>query len=208
MTEREKRSKALDTTSLVLGAGEPMYYMILPSAFGPFGILWCETGGRATIQRIFLPSPLGSVEDRIGTDIGDAQRGAHPGIRDLGERMQAFLEGEPVAFALDSLALETCSRFQQRVLVAEHGIPRGWVSTYGLIAAHLGVQRGARAVGTALARNPFPLIVPCHRAIRSSGDLGGYQGGLHMKRRLLEMEGLEVSRTGTVLRPPLHYASG
>jgi methylated-DNA-[protein]-cysteine S-methyltransferase len=125
----------------------------------------------------------------------------------LGERMQAFLEGEPISFGLDSAALENCSGFQRRVLVAEHAIPRGWVSTYGLIAAHLGVVRGARAVGTALARNPFPLIIPCHRAIRSNGELGGYQGGLAMKRCLLEMEGAEVSDAGAVVRPRLHYAS-
>jgi methylated-DNA-[protein]-cysteine S-methyltransferase len=186
---------------------EPMYYMILPSAFGPFGIVWSEVSNRATIQRIFLPSSLGSVEDRIRTDIGDAQRGSHPGIRDLGQRMQAFLEGEPVAFALDSVALETCSQFQQRVLVAEHGIPRGWVSTYGLIAAHLGVERATRAVGSALAHNPFPLVIPCHRAIRSDGSLGGYQGGMAMKRRLLEMEGVEVSRAAKVVTPQLYYSN-
>jgi methylated-DNA-[protein]-cysteine S-methyltransferase len=177
----------------------------LPSAFGTFGILWRETGDRATIERVVLPGPMATVEERIDRDSGDALRGAHPAISDLGERMQAFLEGEPVAFALASVALEACTLFQQRVLIAEHGIPRGWVSTYGLIAAHLGVARGARAVGSALARNPFPLIVPCHRAIRSDGSLGGYQGGLAMKRRLLEMEGVEVSPTGIVLRPRLHY---
>jgi methylated-DNA-[protein]-cysteine S-methyltransferase len=185
---------------------EPIFYIVLPSAFGRFGILWRETGVQATVQRVFLRSSLASVDERIHAAFGNAQRGSHPTIRALGERMQAFLDGEPVAFVLDSVALHNCSVFQQRVLVAEHGIPRGWVSTYGLIAAHLGAERGARAVGAALARNPFPLIIPCHRAIRCDGELGGYQGGLDMKRRLLEMEGIEVSQKGTVLRPRLHYA--
>ena len=68
--------------------------------------------------------------------------------------------------------------FQESVLRAEATeIPRGRVSTYKLIAEHVGTHNGARAVGTALARNPFPLIVPCHRAIRSDRRLGGYQGG-------------------------------
>jgi methylated-DNA-[protein]-cysteine S-methyltransferase len=185
---------------------KPFFCMVLPSPFGPFGILWRQSGYQAIIQQVFLPSPMAAVEERIHAAFGDAQRGSHATIRALGERMQAFLDGEPVTFALDSVALHNCSEFQQRVLVAEHGIPRGWVSTYGLIAAHLAAERGARAVGTALARNPFPLIIPCHRAIRSDGELGGYQGGLAMKRRLLEMEGVEVSETGIVVRPRLHYA--
>ena len=180
--------------------------MILSSPFGPFGIVWREAGDQAVVQRVILPNQMVTVEERIHAAFADAQRGSHAAILGLGERMQAFLDGEPVAFALDSVALHNCSEFQRRVLVAEHGIPRGWVSTYGLIAAHLGLERGARAVGTALARNPFPLIIPCHRAIRSTGELGGYQGGLNMKRRLLEMEGVKVSELGTVIGPQLYYS--
>ena len=195
---------------MCLGGGEhtnrPFSYIVLPSPFGPFGILWCEAGDQAIIQRVFVPSQLATVEERAHAASGDAQRGSHPAILGVGDRMRAFLEGEPERFSLDSVALENCSEFQRRVLVAEHGIPRGWVSTYGLIAAHLEVERGARAVGTALARNPFPLIIPCHRAVRSSGELGGYQGGLHMKRRLLEMEGVKVSEMGTVIAPQLYYS--
>jgi methylated-DNA-[protein]-cysteine S-methyltransferase len=118
-----------------------------------------------------------------------------------------MLEGEIVAFDLDMepIALETCSEFQQSVLRAEHAIPRGWVSTYGKIAAHLGLSRGARAVGGALAHNPFPLVVPCHRAVRADGTLGGYQGGSAMKRALLEMEGVEVSATDSVHAAQIFY---
>jgi len=72
------------------------------------------------------------------------------------------------------------------------------VSTYGRIANHLGIPGGARAVGQALARNPFPIIIPCHRAIGAGGDLGGFQGGAAMKRALLELEGVELSSSGRV----------
>jgi alkylated DNA nucleotide flippase Atl1 len=58
--------------------------------------------------------------------------------------------------------------------------------------------KGVRAVGTALARNPFPLVVPCHRAVRSDRTLGGFQGGLEMKRALLEMEGVEFDSKNRV----------
>jgi len=81
----------------------------------------------------------------------------------------------------------------------EYKIPRGWVSTYGRIAGKLGNAGAARAVGTALSRNPFPLIVPCHRAVRSDGSLGGYAGGIAMKKRLLELEGIESDGYGRVI---------
>ncbi|HQO79253.1 MAG TPA: MGMT family protein, partial [Thermodesulfobacteriota bacterium] len=58
---------------------------------------------------------------------------------------------------------------------------------------HIGIAGSSRAVGTALAKNPFPIIIPCHRAVRANGALGGYQGGIGMKRALLEMEGVEFA---------------
>ena len=180
-------------------------YLILPSPFGPFAIVWQETGAQTVVQRVILPNERTELEVCISAAFGHAQQGSHPAMRDLAKQIQAFLQGRSIAFALDSVALHQCSEFQRRVLIAEHNIPRGRVSTYGLIAAHLGVERGARAVGNALARNPFPLIIPCHRAIRSDGGLGGYQGGLSMKRRLLEMEGLQLSQTGKVIVPQLYY---
>ncbi len=90
-------------------------------------------------------------------------------------------------------------------MLAEHGIPRGWVSTYGRIAARLGVPGGARAVGNALAKNLFPIVIPCHRAVRSGGKLGGYQGGLEMKRALLKMEGVGFTPSGKVALEKVYY---
>jgi methylated-DNA-[protein]-cysteine S-methyltransferase len=90
-------------------------------------------------------------------------------------------------------------------LRAEHGIPRGSVSTYQRIAKLLGNRNATRAVGGALANNPFPIIIPCHRAIRSDGTLGGYQGGLKMKRALLEMEGVFFNALGRVLTDKFFY---
>ena len=84
-------------------------------------------------------------------------------------------------------------------------IPRGAVSTYQRIARHVGRPNGARAVGNALANNPFPVIVPCHRAIRTDRSLGGYQGGFKMKRTLLEMEGIDFDDTGRVAAKGFFY---
>jgi methylated-DNA-[protein]-cysteine S-methyltransferase len=104
--------------------------------------------------------------------------------------MARFLRGEAVALPIDLLDATVCTPFQWRVLMAEKAIPRGEVRTYGQIAAQVGCPRGARAVGNALANNPFPIVIPCHRAVRSDGSLGGFQGGVAMKRALLEMEGV------------------
>ncbi|MFW6052689.1 MAG: methylated-DNA--[protein]-cysteine S-methyltransferase [Desulfosalsimonas sp.] len=114
-------------------------------------------------------------------------------------------EGEPIDFGLDVAGLGVCAEFQQRVLRAEHAIPRGCISTYKHIAARLGAPEGARAVGNALANNPFPLIVPCHRAVRSDRGLGGYQGGADMKRSLLSKEGIDFDSSGRVKCSRFYY---
>ena len=180
-------------------------YATHPSPFGPFSLVWHETEAGPRIRRIFLSNAQALAEDRVRATWGNARPGSDPLMADLGERMQRFLEGEALDFELTLAALETCSAFQQRVLQAEHQIPRGWVSTYSRIAAHLGVPGGARAVGNALAQNPFPILVPCHRAIRADGSLGGYQGGTAMKRTLLEREGLTFSAIGEVVMGQVYY---
>jgi len=181
------------------------FFTLLPSAFGTLGIVWQETDKGPKVRRVFLPNEATAVEDFVQMTFVDASPQSCPAIAELGERIQRFLEGEAVGFELEIIALERCSEFQQRVLVAEYGIPRGWVSTYGRIARHLGIPGGARAVGGALARNPFPIIIPCHRAIRANGELGGFQGGQSMKRALLELEGIEFSPSGKVLTNRVHY---
>ena len=97
----------------------------------------------------------------------------------------------------------------RRVLLPdEHRIPRGWVSTYGTYgwnAKHLGITMAVRPVGSSLVGNPFPIIIPCLRAVRSNNELGGFQGGPAMKRALLELERVELSPTGEVLAPRMFY---
>lgn len=134
-----------------------------------------------------------------------ARAGDDPVVDALAREIEAAIGGAPIRFALSRVDLESCGAFQRRVLEAEHAIPRGWVASYGGIAARIGAPRAARAVGRALATNPFPVVVPCHRAVRGDGGLGGFQGGVEMKRALLEMEGVAVSPEGRVIRPRLFY---
>lgn len=183
----------------------PFSYLLVPSAFGTLSIVWWEIETGPKVYRLFLPKARRRAEDIVQMNFPGASLLSCPQITELGERLQSFLAGEAIEFELTLLALERYSEFQRKVLVAEHGVPRGWVSTYGRIAKSLGSPQAARAVGNGLARNPFPVIIPCHRTIRSDGRLGGYQGGFEMKRALLKMEGMEVDETGKVLTDQFYY---
>jgi len=91
------------------------------------------------------------------------------------------------------LDLNGLSPFDVKVLSVAASIPYGSVASYGDVARAAGVPRASRAVGGAMRRNPLIILVPCHRVVRSDGSLGGYGGGLHIKERLLEMEGVSIS---------------
>ena len=177
----------------------------VPSAFGTIRIVWGETRSGPKVHRIFLPNDQtrGDTTDRE-TRTGSRQASCSA-IDELAEQIRRYLNGEVIEFDLSLVTLEVCSEFQRRVLIAEFDIPRGWISTYGRIAKHLGTPKGARAVGRALACNPFPIIVPCHRAIMSDGDLGGFGGGIEMKKALLELEGIEISQKGKVITSNIYY---
>lgn len=178
---------------------EPLYSTSVPSPFGTLSIVWRETSEGPKVRRLLLPDERIPADEVMQTTHTDIVSLSNPAVRSLAERIQSFLKGEAVQFHISLVDLGECSGFQRSVLLAEHGIPRGWVSTYGRIAMRLGTPGAARAVGTALSRNPFPIIIPCHRAIRSDGHMGGFRGGLNMKRALLGLEGVEFSATGRVL---------
>jgi methylated-DNA-[protein]-cysteine S-methyltransferase len=186
-------------------AGAPLH-TLRDTPFGPVAALWSVVDGAAQIRRILLSKPEAPAELALTMLFPLSVAASCPEVEDLFARIDTFLSGEPIRFSLDTVRLDLCSAFQQSVLRAEHAIPRGRVSTYNLIAKHLRKPRGARAVGTALATNPFPIVVPCHRAIRSDGALGGYQGGLEMKRALLKMEDVAFRDREHVEVRDFHYA--
>jgi methylated-DNA-[protein]-cysteine S-methyltransferase len=165
--------------------------------FGPIVLFWRDESSGARVRRIFLCRKRNPDEAAKSLYPGSELHSC-PVITRLGEGIQRYLSGEEISFSLERLALEACSGFQLRVLTAEYAIPRGRVSTYGRIAKTIGAPGAGRAVGRALAENPFPIVIPCHRAVRSNGELGGYQGGLEMKRALLKMEGVEFEGSGRI----------
>lgn len=181
---------------------------IKSTPFGPIVVLWATFRGRPRVNGVVLPQPGLSASKRAARISPDAVTGTCSEIETVCADIAAALRGEQVRFALSIARFDLLPTFQKTVLRADHAIPRGKVSTYGLVAAHLGKRGAARAVGGALANNPFPIIVPCHRVIRSDRTLGGYRGGPAMKRALLEHEGIAFDATGSVIADSVYYNRG
>jgi methylated-DNA-[protein]-cysteine S-methyltransferase len=148
-------------------------------------VLWTKGENHPLVKRVCIDG-----KERFGDEATCAA------IEDLAERITAFLEGETVTVPLGLADMDECGEFQRSVLLLECTVPRGRITTYGRIARKLG--SGARAVGNALARNPFPLIIPCHRAVKADLSIGGFQGGTEMKRTLLVMEGVILDTHGRI----------
>lgn len=176
-----------------------------PTPFDTMSIVWYETEAQPLIHKILLSTPHNPSEKSAKKAFPLAEKRTSVQIEDLVKKLQDYLHGNDVEFNLKMLNWSQCSDTQRRILRAEAGIPRGWISTYKRIAIHVGIKNGARAVGNALAKNPFPIIIPCHRAIRSDGTLGGYQGGLTMKQALLKHEGIQFTPIGKIVMKNIYY---
>ena len=108
-------------------------------------------------------------------------------LESLARALFEYLEGKPLVWE-GTLDLRGLPEFSVQVYECARQIPWGKLATYGEIARRIGKPRAVRAVGTALHRNPFPILVPCHRVIHEGGKLGGFACGIAMKRRLLALE--------------------
>ena len=184
---------------------EHLLYARIASVFGTIGLVWEEADVGPKVSRVLLPHEANSAGKILRRGLREVRPRSSSAIAQLIAGIERFLEGEAVDFDLERIALDRCSEFQRRVLLADFQIPRGWISTYGRIARRVGTPNASRAVGRALARNPFPLVIPCHRVLRSHGGLGGYRGGLAMKQALLQLEGVEFSAAGRALTDRIYY---
>ena len=124
------------------------------------------------------------------------------GLASESKKLTKFLTVEDslqlAAGNLQFIDITVCYDFQKKVLLETRQIPRGKVICYGHLADRILAPGAARAVGSALARNPFPLIIPCHRVVKSTGYLGNFGGGSEMKRFLLQMEGVQSNTRGKI----------
>jgi methylated-DNA-[protein]-cysteine S-methyltransferase len=118
-------------------------------------------------------------------------------------RLERYFAGEQVEFALDAQAFARelgCTRFETEVYAALATVPYGEVVSYRDLAVLAGRPNAYRAVGSAMARNPLPVILPCHRVIKNDGHCGPYGDDPSWKPRLLALEGLRVDPSGRVTR--------
>lgn len=155
---------------------------------GLTGITWEEDDGPRAGTESGSPPATGGKRAVLSA----AEMTADAGARQLGE----FLRGERQSFDL-VLALPEQPPFRRRVLEELARIPYGETVSYGRLAERCGRPGAARAVGNAVGRNPVPVVLPCHRVVRSDGSPGEYGGGRERKRRLLRLEGaLRGERAG------------
>ncbi len=180
-------------------AGGDLYRFVFTTRFGDMTVVWSSKGGSFLVRQIIFHNDR-NLHLFTGLTVKNSRE-----LDDLEGCFHEYFDGQDVTFSLDDFDIALCPPFQKSVLLAEYGIPRGYVSTYGRIARHIGSPGACRAVGTALAANPFPVVIPCHRAVRSDGRIGGYQGGVEMKLELLRMEGVSIDRRGRVDLRKLFY---
>jgi methylated-DNA-[protein]-cysteine S-methyltransferase len=162
-------------------------------AWGPRGIVWIQlpdASAKATLARMGRTVP----------DAIDAE--PPPSIRAAMDAIALHLRGERADLAAIELDMSGVPRFHARVYVASRAIPSGTVASYGEIAKRVGVPDAARAVGQALGKNPFAIVVPCHRVVASGKKPGGFSahGGLATKAKMLAIEGYALEPQGDLFR--------
>ena len=171
------------------------HYFVFETANGFCAIAWNDVG----ITRFQLPAKDASTAERL---MLRRTPGAEPAIPPptVGEAVAAvkrYFEGTETDFSRLELDLDGQDEFFKRIYAAARNIKWGQTTTYGALAKELGGGPGtARDVGQAMATNPIPLIIPCHRVLAAGGQLGGFSapGGATAKIRMLGLEGIEFGQ--------------
>jgi len=153
----------------------------------PFGKLTVAATERGLVRLAFPEEDTDLVLDRLASRISPRIVEAQAPLETIRRELDEYFAGRRRHFEL-ALDWSLVGPFGRRVLRAAAEIPYGGVLSYTQVATAAGSPRGSRAAGNALGSNPIPIVVPCHRVLRSGGALGGYAGGLERKRWLLELE--------------------
>ncbi len=163
------------------------YFTIVNTGFGYVGLSRSSVG----LASITLPQPSHELVLSGVNGLSDNVEENVSAFDDLPLRIQRYFDGEKVVFS-EKLDFGSSTEFNQAVWDMTSSIPYGETRSYRWVAEQIGRPKAYRAVGTALARNHFPIIIPCHRVVASNGKLGGFSGGLEMKKRLLRLEGITL----------------
>ena len=160
-----------------------LYYTVFETKKGWIGILASKAGLLSvTIPQTTQKQAIAAMGAQV------KQATLSPELfSELEKRFQGYYSGKKIVFH-EKLDYSNCTAFQKEVWEATRLIPYGETRSYGWVAWQIGKSQAARAVGQALGKNPFLIIVPCHRVISGNGGLGGFGGGLDMKQKLLKLE--------------------
>lgn len=165
-----------------------------PSPLGDCGIAWYgDTVVATQLPEMTSAATVVRLAARTGATRGDPPVSIRRAIRSI----TALLEGERTDLSFIACDFSGLDPFAGKVYTATRAIPPGETLTYGAIASQLGDKRLARKVGQVLGRNPFPIIVPCHRVVGADGRLTGFsaRGGVETKLKLLACEGASIGES-------------
>lgn len=181
-------------------------FALFDTEIGRCGIVW----GRRGIAGVQLPE---AREAETRTRVLQRYQGAReahppPEVQRTIDGIAALLRGEPGDLSGAVLDMDALPPFHRRVYNVARTIPPGAVVSYGELAAECGAPGAARAVGQALGRNPFALVVPCHRVLAANRRAGGFSahGGVALKLHLLSLEGVQVQRAPVPATGPAVHA--
>ncbi len=167
---------------------------LFATPIGVCGMAWTADGGEAGVSRVLLPRERESETRQrlsgLGRLVPSPEPDADGVAADAIARIRSLLRGEPVDLAPIRLDWRGVPPFERRVYEVARAIPPGSTVTYGELALRIGEPDAARSVGRALGRNPYPIVVPCHRVVAAGGRTGGFSahGGASTKLRLLALE--------------------
>ena len=179
-----------------------------PSELGWMAVTWADGRlVRLTFGHPSAASATASLEADLDSPVHQADE-IPTWIAELASRLQSYAAGNVERFDDVPLDLRHLSDFQARVVRACRKIGRGRVRSYGELAAAAGSPGASRAVGSTMARNRFPIIIPCHRVVAAGGSLGGFSAreGVNLKRRMLELEGAAIGKRSNGRRVNLRAA--
>jgi methylated-DNA-[protein]-cysteine S-methyltransferase len=179
-------------------------FCLFDTEIGCIGLAWSDRG----ITRLQLPEADRAATERrlCGRDCDMASSEPPARIARTIDHLRSYLRGKRTDFAGVVVDLRGIDAFRRRIYNAARTVGWGETTTYGALARLAGCPDGARAVGQSMARNPIPIIIPCHRVLASGGRTGGFSafGGAHAKLRLLALEGVDPGHDTPLLPGLLH----
>jgi methylated-DNA-[protein]-cysteine S-methyltransferase len=158
-------------------------------ADSPFGRLMVAVTPRGVVRLDYPDRDVDQSLQELASEISPRILEAPKATEEVRRELEEYFDGKRRGFTV-RVDMSPLAGFRRKVLEQTARIPFGSVSTYAEVAARAGSPRGMRAAGNALGSNPVPIVVPCHRVLRTGGGLGGYTGGLDRKITLLRLEGV------------------